>query len=227
MTKLEGIKACVFDAYGTLFDVHSPVARLAASVGPKADAVSQLWRDKQLQYTWLRSLMGTHADFWIVTGEALRYALERNEVEDETLRNALMQAYMTLDAYDDVAPTLKTLRKSGLKTAILSNGTPDMLSSAVRSAGLDDLFDEVLSIERVGIYKPDRRVYQLASDSLRVEPRQICFVSTNAWDASGAAHFGFQTVWMNRFNLIPENLPGELAGTIKGLRELVAVVANG
>lgn len=224
MSKLQGISACVFDAYGTLFDVHSPVARLAASFGGKADAISQLWRDKQLQYTWLRSLMGAHADFWTVTGDALRFALDRHDANEDTIRDALMRAYLTLDAYKDVAPALNELRESNLKTAILSNGTPDMLASAVRSAGLDKLLDQVLSVEKVGIYKPDKKVYQLAVEALGIEPARICFVSTNAWDASGAAHFGFQTIWMNRFGLIPEVLPGELSGTIGGLSELPALV---
>ena len=214
------IKACVFDAYGTLFDVHSAVARGGAELGEKAQAVSDLWRQKQLEYTWLRSLMGAHADFRTVTGDGLDYALATHGVEDRALRNRLMDLYMTLDAYPDAAPALETLRAAGKKTAILSNGEPGMLAAAVASAGLADHLDAVYSVEPIQVYKPDRRVYQLAVDGLGVTPDQICFVSTNAWDASGAAHFGFRVAWMNRFGKEPERLPGELAAVMTGLDEL-------
>lgn len=215
------IKACVFDAYGTLFDVHSATAKVAASMGGKADTVSRLWRQKQLEYTWLRSLMPAHADFWQVTGDALDYALEANGIDDAGLREQLMQLYLTLDAYDDVRPTLETLRAAGFKTGILSNGNPVMLDAAVKSANLGSHFDEVLSIESVGIYKPDPRVYQLAADRCGVTDRsQICFVSTNAWDACGAANFGFSVAWMNRFAMVTERLPGTPGAVIGGLDEL-------
>ena len=214
------IEACVFDAYGTLFNVHSAVARGGASLGDKAQAVSALWRDKQLQYTWLRSLMAEHADFWQVTGEALDYALAAHRVEDRKLRDRLMQLYLTLEAYPDVAAALGRLRQGGKITAILSNGTPEMLAAAVSSAGIDSLLDHTLSIEEVGIYKPDARVYQMAVDIVDVPADRICFVSTNAWDASGAAHFGFRVAWMNRFGQQPERLPGELSAVIEGLDAL-------
>ena len=223
-TKLSGIKACVFDAYGTLFDVHSAVGVHRAALGEKADAVSAVWRDKQLQYTWLRSLMGAHADFWQVTGDALDFALERHGIDDSALREGLMQAYLTLDAYGDVAMTLAKLKSAGLRTAILSNGSPRMLGSAVKSAGIEGDLDAVLSIEDVGIYKPDPRVYQLAVDTLAIAAHEICFVSTNAWDASGAAHFGFQVAWMNRFGLTPERLPGNFGAVIDGLEALPPLV---
>lgn len=191
MTKFQGIKACVFDAYGTLFDVHSPVGRVAQSLGDKVQAVSQTWRDRQVQYTWLRSLMGDHADFWQVTGDALDFALALHGINDAALREALMKAYQTLDAYPDVAPMLARLKAAGMQTAILSNGTPDMLKTAVGTASIANVIDMVLSAEDAGIYKPDARVYQLAVDRLGVAAGEICFVSTNGWDAAGAAHFGF------------------------------------
>lgn len=220
-TDFTDIKACVFDAYGTLFDVHSPTAKVAASMGGRADAVSKLWRQKQLEYTWLRSLMPVHVDFWQVTGDALDYALEANGIDDPALRNQLMQLYLTLDAYDDVRPTLEALRASGFKTGILSNGNPAMLDAAVKSAGLASHLDEVLSIESVGIYKPAPSVYQLAVDKCGVSDRsQICFVSTNAWDACGAANFGFSVAWMNRFGMAAERLPGTPRAVIGGLDEL-------
>ncbi|MEE8189743.1 MAG: haloacid dehalogenase type II [Kiloniellales bacterium] len=215
-----GIGACVFDAYGTLFDVHSAVGRGGAALGGKADKVSALWRQKQLEYTWLRSLMGSHVDFWQVTGDGLDFALAANEVDDPALRDRLMELYLRLDAYPDVTAALESLRAGGKKTAILSNGSPKMLNAAVKSAGLEALLDETLSIEEVGIYKPDSRVYQLAVDRLGVEAGRICFISTNGWDARGAAHFGFKVAWLNRFGQQPERLPGEPSAVITSLAEL-------
>ena len=220
MNRFTDVKVCVFDAYGTLFDVHSPVGRTAAVLGDKAPAVSRTWREKQLQYTWLRSLMRIHADFWQVTGEALDFALELHGIDDAVVRDQLMQAYLTLDAYGDVAPALTKLNAAGLKTAILSNGSPKMLAAAVASAGMDGDLDAVLSVEDVGIYKPDPRVYRMAVDRFAVAPREVCFVSTNGWDAAGAAHFGFQVVWMNRFGQISERLPGEPRAVIEALDAL-------
>ncbi len=216
----QDIGACVFDAYGTLFDVHSAARRASDALGDKAAAVSAIWRDKQLQYTWLRSLMAAHADFWQVTGEALDFALTAQGIEDEALRARLMELYLSLEAYPDVVPALTKLRAGGKQTAILSNGAPEMLSAAVESAGLDAVLDASLSIEEVGIYKPDARVYQLAVDRLGVEAKRICFVSTNCWDAHGAANFGFTVAWMNRFDQQDERLPGAPAAVIQGLDEL-------
>jgi len=214
------VGACVFDAYGTLFDVHSAVRRGGASLGDKADGVSALWRQKQLEYTWLRSLMGAHEDFWQVTSDGLDYALAANGIKDTKLHARLMDLYLRLDAYPDVADALTRLRAGGKKTAILSNGAPEMLAAAVSSAGLTDLLDASLSVEDVGIYKPDRRVYQLAVEHMALAPGRICFVSTNAWDASGAAHFGFRVAWMNRFGQTPERLPGKPSAVIESLVEL-------
>jgi len=222
----DDISACVFDAYGTLFDVHSAVARGGAALGDKASAVSQLWRQKQLEYTWLRSLMGAHADFRQVTRDGLDYALAAYGVDDPALAERLMALYPTLEAYPDVAPCLEALRAAGFATAILSNGEPSMLDAAVTSAGLTALLDRVLSIEEVGIFKPDPRVYQLAVDRLEVPAEGICFVSTNAWDAAGAAFFGFQVAWMNRFGQRPERLPGAPAAVIGGLDELPALLTR-
>lgn len=218
------IGACVFDAYGTLFNVHSAVRRGGESLGDKADAVSALWRQKQLEYTWLRSLMGAHVDFWQVTSDGLDYALTANGIKDSKLQARLMDLYLSLDAYPDVIEALTRLRAGGKKTAILSNGAPKMLNAAVASAGLTELLDAALSVEDVGIYKPDRRVYQLAVERLAIAPARICFVSTNAWDANGAAHFGFRVAWMNRFGQTPERLPGKPSAVIKSLDELPALL---
>ena len=217
---LSDIAACVFDAYGTLFDVHSAVGRGGAALGDKAAAVSGLWRQKQLEYTWLRSLMGAHVDFWQVTGDGLDYALAAHGVDDPALRERLMELYRSLEGYPDVTGCLTRLRQAGKTTAILSNGAPAMLQSAVDSAGLGALLDAVLSIEEVGIYKPDPRVYQLAVDRLGVPAARICFVSNNAWDSHGAAHFGFRVARLNRFDQPAERLPGSMAAVMRSLDEL-------
>jgi 2-haloacid dehalogenase len=220
---MRGIEACVFDAYGTLFDVHSAVARLGARVGDRADNLSQLWRTKQLEYTWLRALMGRHADFWQVTGDALDYALARTGV-DTSLHEPLMQAYLALDAYSEVPEALRRLRAGGLKTAILSNGEPRMLGAAARSAGIAELLDAVLSVEEVGVFKPHPKVYQLAIDRLAVHPDQIAFQSSNAWDVSGAAAFGLRAVWINRQGMPPERLPGAAEHELRDLSGLPALL---
>lgn len=224
MSQFNNIKACVFDAYGTLFDVHSAVGRHKARIGESADAVSALWRGKQLEYTWLRSLMGRHIDFQRVTGDALDYAFDAHGIDDAALREDLMQAYMSLDAYPEVQTVLKTLRSAGYRTAILSNGSPDMLEAAVDSAGIADLLDANLSIEEVGIYKPDPRVYRLAVDRLGVPAAEISFQSSNAWDAVGAATFGFQVAWVNRFGQRRERLTAEPQAEIGDLTQLLGVL---
>ena len=206
MTIVSGIRACVFDAYGTLFDVHSAVARHRARLGEVADAISALWRTKQLEYTWLRSLMGRHADFWQVTCDALDFALDTHGRGDDSLRGDLLAAYRELSCYPEVPGVLGRLRQAGVPCAILSNGSPEMLRAAVASAGLDGLLDAVLSVEDVGIFKPDPRVYQLAVDRLGAPAGAISFQSSNAWDAAGAASFGFRVVWINRFGQRPERL---------------------
>jgi 2-haloacid dehalogenase len=216
---MAGIEACVFDAYGTLFDVHSAVARLRARVGERADALSELWRTKQLEYTWLRALMGRHVDFWQVTGDALDYALARTGVEP-AMREPLMQAYLTLDAYPEVPDVLRRLRDAGLKTAILSNGEPRMLAAAARSAGIERLLHAILSVEDVGIFKPYPKVYQLAVDRLALPPDRIAFQSSNAWDVHGAATFGLRAVWINRQDMPPERLPGAAEHELRDLSGL-------
>lgn len=217
---LPGIRACVFDAYGTLFDVHSAAERLRRELGPKADAVSAVWRTKQLEYTWLRSLMGRHADFWHVTGDALDFAMDEAGVRDDDLRERLMVEYLHLQAYPEVPVTLEMLRAAGLRTAILSNGAPAMLTSATGSAGLDGRLDAILSVEEVGIYKPHPRVYQLAVDRLGVPREAVCFVSSNGWDVAGAAAFGFRVAWLNRAGRTPERLPAGPDVEIKTLDAL-------
>ena len=221
---LSPVKAVLFDAYGTLFDVHAPIASMADEIGPDADAISDLWRAKQLQYTWLRSLMGTHADFEAVTADALDYALGRYRVADQSLRDQLLGLYMALAPYPDTVSALTTLKAKGIVTGTLSNGSPKMLESVVRSAGLTDLLDHVLSIETVGIYKPHPRVYRLGEERLQLPANMIGFVSANGWDGIGAAYYGFQVIHLNRFNQLPERLPAEPALVLKTLDEAAAAL---
>jgi len=222
--RLDGVEACVFDAYGTLFDVHSAVAGLRERVGPAHAELSAGWRVRQLEYTWLRSLMREHVDFWQLTGDALRVTLQSLGLMDTSLHDALMQAYLTLEAFPEVKRSLTLLKRAGIPTAILTNGTPAMIEAAVSSAGLDTLIDQQLSIESVGIYKPDPRVYQLAVDSLGVTASKISFQSSNGWDASGAAHFGFQVAWVNRYSQPAEALPGEVSVVLPDLEGLPALL---
>ena len=201
-------KYCVFDAYGTLFDVHSAVGRHQVELDEKAGAVSQTWRTKQLEYTWLRSLMQRYVNFWQVTQDGLDYALDAHGVENPELREKLLQAYHELACYPEVPDTLKQLRQRGHGTAILSNGTVEMLASGVRNSQLEDLLDAVLSVEEIGVFKPGPRVYQFALERIGVSAPEVLFFSSNAWDMAGAASFGFQAVRVNRFGQPPERLPG-------------------
>jgi 2-haloacid dehalogenase len=221
---LKGIRACVFDAYGTLFDYASAAAGCRDVLGDKLDRLTTLWRDKQLQYTWLRAIQGCHADFQQVTGDALDFALAALGLVDTALRNRLMNLYLKLDAFPEVQQTLRQLRGGGMKTAILSNGSPMMLRAAVDSADLVGLFDAILSVEEVGVYKPHPKVYQLAVDRLGTPASAISFQSSNAWDAYAASAFGMKVVWCNRYSQMPERLPGSPDREIKSLAELPPLV---
>ena len=221
---IDGIKACVFDAYGTLFDVHSAVGKHRQRLGEVADGVSAMWRTKQLEYTWLRSLMADYTEFWQITGDALDYALETHSVTDESLRNDLMQAYLHLEAYPEVVSTLQSLRAGGISCSILTNGSPDMIAAAVDSAGLSDVINHSYSVQSVGIFKPDARVYQLAVDGCGVDAGEICFQSSNSWDAVGAAHFGFRVAWINRFGQRRERLPAQPDVELTSLSPLPALL---
>ncbi len=194
----------VFDAYGTLFDVHSAVRRVAGSAGANAERVSALWRDKQLEYSWTRSLMGRYADFWQVTEDALDYALSTCKVDDTKLRGALLTAYRTLDPYPDVRAALTGYHDLGVRTAVFSNATPSMLHDALVSAGLDEIVDTTFSTDTLRRYKPAPEVYAQACKAFSVKPETIVFHSSNAWDAAGAASFGWRTFWINRAHGAPE-----------------------
>lgn len=218
------IRACVFDAYGTLFDVHSAVGKHRVRLGDDADRLSQLWRTKQLEYTWLRSLMGHYQDFWQVTQDALDYACATYDVNDPVLRHDLMQAYLHLDCYPEVPETLHHLKQRGYRTAILSNGSPTMLASAVAHAGMSAVIDATFSVDAIGIYKPSPRVYQLAMEQLSLTAQEICFLSANAWDAAGAASVGLRVVWVNRFTQQWERLGTAPAAEIQSLAALPQIL---
>ena len=223
---IPNIKACVFDAYGTLFDVHSAVGKYSERLGDVSNKVSNMWRTKQLEYTWLRSLMKKHADFWQITQDALDYALDYFNAKDTQLRNNLINAYLELECYPEVLDTLAKLKESGQQIAILSNGSPTMLEAVVKNNGLEDLVQIILSVEMVGIFKPDPTVYHLAVDRLGVTAEEIIFMSSNAWDVAGATAFGLRVAWINRFAQRPERLPFQPDIEIKTLDELPGLLSK-
>lgn len=224
MSRLEGVRACVFDAYGTLFDFASAAAACREIEPDRRAALTALWRDKQLQYTWLRSLQGRYADFWQVTGDALDFALDSLGMAAPGLRDRLMGLYRTLSPFPEVPGVLGALRRAGFATAILSNGSPSMLEEAVAGAGLAGLFDAVLSVDAVRVFKTDRKVYQYALDRLGLAAAQVAFQSSNAWDAHAASDFGMRVVWCNRYGQRRERLPGAPDFEIRTLDELPALL---
>jgi len=219
-TQLEGIRACVYDAYGTLFDVSSVARGAQDALGEGWQALSDLWRTKQLQYTWLRGLGGHHADFWQVTGDALDYAMSTLGMHDDALRARLMDLYLSIAAYPEVPAMLAELKGRGIKLAILSNGTPTMLAAAARNSGISDYLDAILSVEEIGVYKPHPDVYGLAPKRLGLPAEQICFLSSNSWDAFSAKAFGMRVLWCNRFGQAPERIPAAPDGEITDLSQL-------
>jgi 2-haloacid dehalogenase len=221
---ISGTELCVFDAYGTLFDFNSAVARHRTAIGPKADALSDMWRTKQIQYTWLRNGMGTYAKFWQVTGEALDHCLAAHMIADASVRDKLMGAYLALDPFPEVSAMLAALKRAGVRSAILSNGNPEMLGPMVKASGLADHFDAVLSVDAAQVFKPDPRVYRLVEARCGVKPDKVCFLSSNCWDAHGAAHFGFATIWVNRAGAPDDNLPGNPVAEIRDLSQLPSLL---
>jgi len=222
--QLQDIDACVFDAYGTLFDFNSAASAARDELGDDWQRLSDLWRLKQLQYTWLRGLAQHHADFWQVTGDALDFALATLRIERAGLRERLMKLYLELKTYPEVPAMLHELKGRGMKLAILSNGTPAMLAAVVGNSALEGVFDAVLSVEEVGVYKPHPAVYGLAAERLGIAPSRICFLSSNGWDAYSAKAFGFKVVWCNRFGQSPERIPATPDGEIVDLSLLPAML---
>ncbi|TMJ29298.1 MAG: haloacid dehalogenase type II [Alphaproteobacteria bacterium] len=215
--------AFVFDAYGTLFDVHAAIARHRNEIGPDADRLSELWRAKQLEYSWTLTLADRYLDFWSLTQQALDHAFARVPSADRRLRGKLLEAYRQLDAFADARATLKQLKRRGDRTAILSNGSPDMLEAAVAAAGLGTDLDFVLSVDSIRKYKPRPEVYALVPAAMRVEPADVVFVSSNRWDVMGAASFGFRAAWINRANLPDEYADRPPAVVLKDLTALLTI----
>ncbi|MBP0438863.1 haloacid dehalogenase type II [Tianweitania sediminis] len=193
----------VFDAYGTLFDVHAAVRRHAEEIGPDGQLLSEIWRAKQLEYSWVRTLMGAYQDFWALTEQALDHAFARVPSADRAIRQKLLDAYWTLDCYPEVPAVLRGLKAAGARVAILSNGSPDMLTSAVKSAALDAVIDEIFSVDLTRRFKTDPSVYDLVTTHWRLYPDAVSFQSSNRWDIAGATRFGFRSVWINR-NKMPD-----------------------
>lgn len=210
----------VFDAYGTLFDVHAAVRRHAEAVGPDAAALSAIWRTKQLEYSWTRALAGRYRDFWALTEDALDYAFAKTPSAPKETREALLDAYRTLDAYPEVIDVLSTLKAGGAQTAILSNGSPGMLEMAVRAARIGELLDDVLSVDAIGVFKPLPATYELVTTRFRVFAERVSFQSSNRWDIAGAASFGFRPVWINRTgepDEYPDLAPAVTLASLSGL----------
>jgi 2-haloacid dehalogenase len=218
--RLHEIAACVFDAYGTLFDFSCVARDCRDAIGARADGLIALWREKQLQTSWLLVAQGRHSDFWTVTRDALDFAMEKLGVNAPGLRQRLMDLYLALDVFPEVPETLRQLKAMRLPLAILSNGTPAMLEALVRNAGLDGAFDAVLSVEEVGVFKPHPSVYQLALDRLGLTASAISFQSSNGWDAYAASAFGMKVVWCNRLSQPAERLPGKPDFVVSSLAAL-------
>ena len=216
------VNTYVFDAYGTLFDVHAAIARFRGAAGAEAENFSQIWRTKQLEYTWTLTLAGHYVDFWTLTERALDFALARVPSIDRSLRAHLLNAYLKLEAFPDVGATLAELKARGDRLAILSNGSPDMLASAVEASGLGPLLEAVLSVDTVRAYKPRPEVYALVTNHLGVRPQDVAFASSNRWDIMGAATFGFRTFWINRSDMPDEYQPFPPSRQLRGLAELSA-----
>ncbi|MEM9918389.1 MAG: haloacid dehalogenase type II [Bacteroidota bacterium] len=218
MTAYDGF---LFDAYGTLFRLELPNEQLDALTDGRANVLMDIWRSRQLQYTWLRSLMQRHVDFEQITLEALHFAMDFLQIRNEAVPQLLMPIYLRANCFDEVPKVLDSLKQLGKKTAILSNGTPRMLQAGVANAGLQDKIDHLFSVEQVGIFKPDPRVYQMAIDQLQVEPARILFVSSNAWDVAGASSAGLSVAWVNRNGHPPERLPANVTYEARDLKDLL------
>ena len=220
---MKNIKAIIFDAYGTLFDVNSAAEKCKDKIGDKWEPFANFWRTTQLEYTWLRSLMGRHKDFWQVTEDSLDKSMKAFNI-DSSMKNELLNLYKILSPYKEVSETLKVLKEKKFKLAILSNGTPSLLNELVKSNNLNNLFDDIFSIEEVGVYKPDSKVYDIPVKKYKIKKDEIAFLSANTWDVSGGGNYGYQAIWVNRNNNIFDNLDYKPTNEIKSLKELTNLI---
>ena len=219
---MKNIKAIIFDAYGTLFDVNSAAEKCKDKIGDKWEGFANYWRTTQLEYTWLRSLMKRHKDFWEVTENSLDKSMKVYKI-DSSMRNELLDLYKILSPYEEVPEVLKSLKEKNYKLAILSNGTPGLLKQLVKSNNLDNLFDDLFSIEEVRIYKPDSKVYEIPIKKYKIQREEVAFLSANTWDVSGGGNFGFNSIWVNRNNNIFDNLDYKLLNEIENLKKLIDI----
>ena len=220
---MKNIKAIIFDAYGTLFDVNSAAEKCKDKIGDKWEPFANFWRTTQLEYTWLRSLMGRHKDFWQITEDSLDKSMKAFNI-DSSMKNELLNLYKILSPYKEVSETLKALKEKKFKLAILSNGTPSLLDELVKSNNLDNLFDDLFSIEEVGIYKPNSKVYDMPIKKYQIKKNEIAFLSANTWDVSGGGNYGYQAVWVNRNNNIFDKLDYKPNFEIKDLSGLFSKI---
>ena len=220
---MKNIKAIIFDAYGTLFDVNSAAEKCKDKIGNKWEGFASYWRTTQLEYTWLRSLMKRHEDFWKVTEDSLDKSMKAYNI-DLSMRNELLDLYKILSPFKEVPEVLKSLKEKNLKLAILSNGTPSLLNELVKSNRLDNLFDDLFSIEEVGIYKPDSRVYDIPINKYKIKKNEVAFLSANTWDVSGGGNYGYNSVWVNRNNNIFDNLDYKPQNEIDNLEKLIEII---
>jgi len=220
---MKNIKAIIFDAYGTLFDVNSAAEKCKEKIGDKWEAFANYWRTTQLEYTWLRSLMKRHKDFWQVTEDSLDKSMKVFNI-DSSMRDELLDLYKILSPYSEVTEVLKSLKNKKYKISILSNGTPSLLNTLVKSNNLENLFDDIFSIEEVGIYKPDSKVYDMPIKKYKIKNNEVTFLSANTWDVSGGGNYGFNSIWVNRNNNIFDNLDYKPKHEIKSLEQLLDLI---
>ena len=220
---MRNVKAIIFDAYGTLFDVNSAAEKCKDKIGDKWEPFANFWRTTQLEYTWLRSLMGRHKDFWQITEDSLDKSMKAFNI-DSSMKNELLNLYKILSPYKEVPDTLKALREKKFKLAILSNGTPSLLDELVKSNHLDNLFDDIFSIEQVGVYKPSSKVYDLPIKKYNISKSEVAFLSANTWDVSGGGNYGYQSIWVNRNNNIFDNLDFKPKYQITDLNKLIQLL---
>ena len=219
---MKNIKAIIFDAYGTLFDVNSAAEKCKDKIGDKWEGFANFWRTTQLEYTWLRSLMNRHKDFWQVTEDSLDKSMLTFKI-DPSMRNELLDLYKILSTFSEVTEVLKNLKEKNYKLAILSNGTPSLLNELVKSNNLDNVFDNIFSIEEVGIYKPNSKVYDLPIKKYQIQKKEVAFLSANTWDVSGGGNYGYSSIWVNRNNNIFDNLDYKPKSEVKNLKQLLDI----
>ena len=220
---MKNIKAIIFDAYGTLFDVNSAAEKCKNKIGDKWEVFANFWRTTQLEYTWLRSLMKRHKNFWQITEDSLDKSMNSFNI-DKSMRNELLDLYKILNTFPEVKDVLNKLKEKNYKLAILSNGTPDLLNELVKSNNLDNIFDDIFSIEEVKIYKPDSKVYDIPVKKYKIQKEEIVFLSANTWDVSGGGNYGYNSIWVNRNNSIFDNLDYKPKEEVKNLNQLLDIV---